>query len=82
LLIERNGTFEEVLVPVKEYPAVIMFPEFRPPARLDGREYVSGVEVISQLNVQVAGPPLKDVAKRYGVKQIRVLLLTEWVILA
>lgn len=71
LLIERNGTFEEVLVPVKEYPAVIMFPEFRPPAQLDGRKYVSGVEVISQLNLQVAGPPLKDVAKHYGTKQIR-----------
>jgi hypothetical protein len=71
LLIERGGTFEEVLVPVKEYPAVIMFPELRPPAQLDGRKYVSGVEVISQLNVQVAGPPLKDVAKHYGTKQIR-----------
>lgn len=71
LLIERDGIFEEVLVPVEEYPAVIMFPGFRPPAWQDGREYVSGVEVISQLNVQVAGPPLKEVAKRYGTKQIR-----------
>lgn len=71
LLIERSGTFVEVLVAVEDYPAVIMFPEFRPPAYQDEREYVSGIEVISQLNIQVARPPIEKVAKRYGTKQIR-----------
>ena len=31
LLIERDEAFVEVLVPAKEYPAVIMFPELPHP---------------------------------------------------
>ena len=71
LLVEVNGTFIEVVVPAKAYPAVIMFPEFRPPAHQDGRQYESGIEVIAQTNVQVAGPPIAEVAKRYGAQRVR-----------
>ena len=71
LLVERDGSFIEVQVPAKGYPAVIMFPEFQPPAFLDGRQYESGMEVVAQTNVQVAGPPIEEVAKRYDTKRVR-----------
>lgn len=71
LLVQRDGTFIKVEVPAKEYPAVIMFPEFRPPAILDGRQYESGIEIIAQTTGQVAGPPVEEVARRYGAKQVR-----------
>lgn len=50
---------------------MIMFPELLPPAYQDGRQYDGGIQVISQTNVQVAGPPIKDVAERYGARKVR-----------
>ena len=71
LLIDREGQWTEVEVPLAEYPAVILFPTFALPAELDTRTYAGGIAVNGQWAIQVAGPRADEVAKRLGTTSIR-----------
>jgi hypothetical protein len=72
LLIDRgDGAFVQVEVPLEEYPAVVQFPEFLPPAHLDGRAYTGGIQPNGVRTIQVAGPPANEVARRLAAKRIR-----------
>ena len=69
LLIDRgDGDFVEVQVPIEDYPAVVQFPEYLPPAYLDTRPYTSGIDLCGERTIQVAGPRPEDVGRRLGAK--------------
>jgi hypothetical protein len=72
LLIHRgDGQFFTVDLPVKEYPVVVQFEEFLPPAYLDTRPYTGGIDVCGHRAIHVAGPEPNDVGRRLGAKQMR-----------
>ncbi len=72
LLIDRgDGDFVEVQVPIEDYPAVVQFPEYLPPAYLDTRPYTSGIDLCGERTIQVAGPRPEDVGRRLGAKGMR-----------
>ena len=67
-----RGEHEEVLtLPVEEYPILLHFPVFSPPALLEPAGYVSGIRVTGVATVSF-GPRPEDVMKRTGVTTIRV----------
>lgn len=72
LLIDRgDGKFVQVDLLVEDYPAVVQFPEFIPPAYLAGREYSGGIQPNGVRTIQVAGPPAHEVGRRLGAKSVR-----------
>lgn len=70
--IERNGIPEEVTLPLADFPAVTMFPTFKPPGCLTGECLENGIGVNGNFTIQVAGPLLTDVALKLGASKISV----------
>lgn len=66
LTIKKDGQLQEVWLGTEEYPAVVIFPTFTKPAYLDGRPYSGGIDVNGTVTIQVAGPPVPEVAKKLG----------------
>jgi hypothetical protein len=64
--IIRNGAEVEIMVPAKEYPALLMLPIFLPPAHLDGRQYQSGADVARLHGVRCTSIDPDHVATQYG----------------
>jgi len=66
-----RGDHEEIVeLPVEEYPILLHFPLFSPPALLEPEGYVSGIRVTDVATVSF-GPRPEDVMKRLGVTTIR-----------
>lgn len=70
LTILRGDHEEIVELPVEEYPILLHFPLFSPPAILEPEGYVSGIRVTGVATVSF-GPRPEDVMKRLGVTTIR-----------
>lgn len=68
--ITRNGRQEVVNVPIHEHFAMMILQILEFPAYLDGRPYKKGVNIIGAIEIQVGGPPIKEIIKRYGTGKI------------
>ncbi len=72
LWVDRgSGEYAQIYLPVEEYPAVVQFPEFLPPACMDGRIHSGGIQLNGIRTIQVAGPPAQDVGRRLGATRMR-----------
>ncbi len=71
LTIVRDGEAEEILLPLEEYPATMQFTEYPPPACFQGGVHKNGVLLNALRLIQVAGPPLQELASRLGVKSFQ-----------
>lgn len=69
LLIVRNGKEEEILVPWQEHWKVIPLPVFEPPAFLDGRDYVSGVEA-HRMDITWVGETPQEIARLHNADDV------------
>lgn len=70
--ITRNGQQEVVEVPMHEHFAIMILPISEFPAYLDGHPYKKGVNLIGATEIQVGGPPIKEILKRYGTKELSI----------
>jgi hypothetical protein len=71
LSVDRgDGEFETAEVAIREYPALVSFPEFVPPAYLDGRPYKGGIDLNGERTI-LFGPTPQDVGSRLGVKRMQ-----------
>lgn len=71
LTIVRDGQLEEVALPLTEFPATMQFIEYPPPAYVHGKVYENGILLNAARIIQVAGPPLEELASRLGVKSFQ-----------
>jgi len=71
LVVIRNG--QDVIVdhPIEDFPIVLMFPVFAPPALLFPEGYQQGIVLWGLATVRF-GPPAEEVAARLGASQIRI----------
>jgi len=76
LAITRNRQQEVVEVPMHEHFAVMILPISEFPAYLDGRPYTKGVTIKSVIGIQVGGPSVEELGKRYGTKKLGIT--TTW----
>jgi hypothetical protein len=72
LAITRNGRQEVVEVPMHEHFAVMILPISESPAYLDGRPYEKGVTIKGVIGIQVGGPSVKELGKRYRTKKLSI----------
>ena len=70
LTVLREGHEEVVDLPVEEYPILLHFPLFSPPALLEPEGYVGGIRVTGVATISF-GPRPEDVMKRLGVTTIQ-----------
>lgn len=71
LLIKKDNREEEIRVPVQEHLTLMMLPLFKLPAYLDQRSYEKGIDlVVPPTVVQIGGPPIEQLAKRYNPQSI------------
>jgi hypothetical protein len=71
LTLVRGGEEAVIRLPVGEYPILLHFPLFAPPAILEPSGYVSGIRVSCVVTVSI-GPRPEEVAKRNGGSTIRL----------
>jgi len=69
-LASDNGV-EDVLLPFDQFPATMQFIEYPPPAILEGKSHKNGVLTNASRLIQVAGPPLSELAKKFDVASIQ-----------
>lgn len=69
-LVSDNGV-EDVLLPLDQFPATMLFIEYPPPAILEGKSHKNGVLTNASRLIQVAGPPLSELAKKFDVASIQ-----------
>lgn len=70
--ITRNGRQEVVEVPIQEHFAVMILPISEFPACLDRRPYEKGVTIKGAIEIKVGGPPIEEILKRYGTKELSI----------
>ena len=68
--IIRDGTEQEVSIPILEHPLIISFPVFAVPSQLTGK-HVEGITVQRNLPVYNFGKPIDEVLKDYGAESYR-----------
>jgi hypothetical protein len=68
--ITRDGKEERVMLRAAEFPVVINFLIFAPPACFDGRPYERGIDVVGTAAVGY-GPKPQDVAKALGASSFK-----------
>jgi hypothetical protein len=71
LKIIKNGTEELIELPINEFPILLHFPVFEPPAYLNPNAYEKGIMVKGVLTVSF-GPRPEDVARSLGAKSISI----------
>ena len=72
LTVVRKSNKEEVAqLPVEDYPILLPFPIFPAPAFLNPNGYTSGICVTGLVTLSF-GPRPEDVAKRLGVRELRL----------
>ncbi len=69
LKIIRNGSEQTVELPVNEFPILLHFPVFEPPAYLNPKNYEKGILVSGVITVSFGHRP-EDVARALGVESI------------
>jgi len=72
LCVTSNGKEEITKVPIHEHFGIMMFIISETPAYLDGRPYEKGVSIKGSIQVQVSGPPIAELAKKYKGKSISI----------
>lgn len=73
LTVVRNGIEEEVDLPLAEYPVILHFYKFDPPAFLAPGEYKSGIRLSGHWTISF-GPKPDDVARKLGASSISISL--------
>lgn len=74
----RCGTEEvKIQIPIEEYPAILPFPIFVPPAYLSERPYSAGIHIEGTTNTQVAGLPLAELRRKYGGDYLGIRVVFE-----
>lgn len=68
LTIIRREQVEEVLLPLTDFPATMQFIEYPPPAYFCGKVHQNGILLNAARIIQVAGPPLQELASRLDAK--------------
>lgn len=76
LSVQREGKTETEMLPVEDYPALIILPHFGAPAYLDGRED-ERVRAVGQTTFQVGGRPFGDLGRELSAESIEVSLSYE-----
>jgi hypothetical protein len=71
LTIIRGGQEALVSLPPEEYPILLPFPVFTPPAILDPEGYSDGIRVKKVTTISF-GPRPEEVLKKHGAEQIRI----------
>ena len=71
LTIVRDSGAEDVFLPLDQYPATLQFIEYPPPAFLEGRSHNHGIMVNASRLIQVAGPPLRELAERFSASSFQ-----------
>lgn len=71
LTVINNGTEQVVQVPTQEYPILLHFPIFQPPAYLNPSGYEKGILVSGVVTVSF-GPRPDTVARKLGVETLRI----------
>lgn len=71
LKIIRNGSEQIVQLPINEFPMLLHFPIFEPPAYLNPNAYEKGILVTGVATVSF-GPRPGEVARTLGVKSISI----------
>jgi len=67
----RGGEESVIELPPEEYPILLHFPLFPPPAMLTGRRSQRGIETLG-LTTCSYGPRPDEVAKKYGATEIKI----------
>jgi hypothetical protein len=76
LTLLQEGEEKIVEVPLGEYPILLHFPVFPPPAILDPKGYTSGISISGTATISF-GPHPAAVAKRYGATNVRLTQFSE-----
>jgi hypothetical protein len=71
LTVVRGQREEVVQLPAKDYPILLHFPIFSPPALLNPRGYVNGIRLAGFVTLSFGTKP-EDVAKRLGARGLRL----------
>lgn len=71
LSVERKGKTVTEMLPVEDYPALIILPRFGTPAYLDGREEVR-IRAVGQTTFQVGGRPFENLGRELSADGIEV----------
>jgi hypothetical protein len=71
LTIFRKGKEKVIDVPLKEYPILLQFPIFPPPAFLNPNGYANGILVSGVATVSFGPSPI-EVAKRHKASSIKM----------
>ncbi|WP_306532488.1 hypothetical protein [Geobacter sp.] len=69
ITIERNHKEEVIELPIEEYPILLHFPIFPPPAFLEPDGYTNGIRVTGVATISF-GPSPEEVGKNYGATSI------------
>lgn len=71
LTVVKDGKEQEIEVPIEDFPILLHFPIFEPPAYLNPAGYEKGIR-ISGIATASFGQQPKEVAKRLGVEEISI----------
>ena len=69
LKLIKNGTEEKIQVPIEEYPILLPFLIFEPPAYLNPEGHEKGISLVGIATVRF-GPEPETVAKRLGAERL------------
>jgi hypothetical protein len=69
LSIEKEGSQQEVYIPVEDYPAVLQMPHLEAPGHLSGSTDTR-LRVNGATGVQIGGPPIVEVGKKLSAQRI------------
>jgi hypothetical protein len=71
LLVVKEGQDQVVELPLEEYPILLPFLLFPPPAIISASEYTNGIQLTGQVTISFGANP-ENVLKRLGATQIRI----------
>lgn len=71
LLVVKDGQEQTVELPLQEYPILLPFLLFSPPAVISASEYTNGIQFTGQITISFGANP-EDVLRKLGATQISI----------
>ena len=71
LMVVKDGKEQTIELPLEEYPILLPFLIFSPPAITFSSEYTNGIRLIGQATISF-GPNPEDVLRKFGASQIKI----------
>jgi hypothetical protein len=72
LTVQKNGAERIIQLDPKENFSAMSFIEYLPPAYLEGRKVEKGISVYASRIVQVSGPSIEDLKKKYDFDSLSI----------